>query len=89
MGSLYIPNQRVDTVDMGTSPVNNPSNLMLEIDGVVYGSGYLNKTSVYQRQIYPVYDAGTNKIYLKIINYAISGQCPSLTISNIKVLVID
>jgi hypothetical protein len=85
---MYVPNIRVDTIDMGTSPVTNPSNLMLVINGTVYGSGYLDNPGTYQRQIFPVYDAGANKIYLKIINMAMSAQCPAATITNIEVLAI-
>jgi hypothetical protein len=88
MGSMYVPNIRVDTIDMGASPVSNPSNLMLVINGVVYGSGYLDNPGSYQRQIFPVYDAGNNKILLKIINMAMGGNCPQLVINNIEVLAI-
>jgi hypothetical protein len=88
MGSMYLPNIRVDTIDMGESPVANPENLMLEIDGVVYGSGYLESPGTYQRQIFPVYDAGNQHIYVKIINTATGASCPATSLSNIRVLII-
>lgn len=88
MGSMYVPSIRVDTIDMGTSPISNPENLLLSIDGVVYGNGYVNSPGTYQRQIFPTYDTATNKIYIKVINIASTASCPSLVLNNIEVLVI-
>ena len=62
--------------------------LKLEIDGVVYGSGYLESPGTYERQIFPVYDAGNQHIYVKIINTATGASCPATSLSNIRVLII-
>lgn len=88
MGSLNIPQVRVDTFDMGVSPVSNPNNLMLEINGTLYSAGFVYDNGTYQRQIFPTYNSSNNRIYLKVINLATSGTASAATYYNVKVLII-
>jgi hypothetical protein len=88
MGSLAVPTVRIDTINAGVSPVTNPSNLLLELGGVLYNEGYFYNNDIYQRQIFPTYDASNNNIYLKVITVAFTGNVEATSFTNVKVHVI-
>jgi len=73
---------------MGVSPIENPTSLILKVNGVLYGDAYNYVTSNYTRRIFPVYEAGTNSIYLKSIDYAYGSDMPTTTLTDIEVLVV-
>lgn len=87
MPSIDTPQIQVESVNVGTTAVSNPT-FILEIGGVLYGDQYTSSTSSYSRTVFPTYTSSNNRVKLTCISIAITATCPALTLSNVKVHVI-
>lgn len=88
MPSASIPTLQTNTVLIGTSPISNPTSLLLKIGGVIYGDAYDLVNTNYTRRIFPTYNATNGNIYITSIDIAHGTNMPTTTLSNVEVLVI-
>lgn len=88
MPSASLPTLQVDKIIIGPSPVDNPSLLVLSVDGVNYGQSYDIEETGYQRRIFPAYNADSGIIELVSIGIAHGVDMPTTTLNNVSVQVI-
>ena len=88
MATIYVPELQVESVNVGTTSVSNPSLFVLEIGGVLYGDQYTDSTATYSRTVFCTFDSASSMVKLTCISVAIRATCPALSLSNVKVYII-
>jgi hypothetical protein len=86
--SAQIPTLKVQQVLIGSSPIANPTSLLLKIGGVIYGDAYDYVNVNFTRRIFPTYNASNNNIYITSIDMAHGSNMPNIYLNNVEVLVI-
>lgn len=89
MPSVTVPRMDIHYANIGTSPVVNPSALLLVIDGVNYSSSKSIDTGTYQRYFFPVYNTATNYIQVACLTVTYAGDAPAESFNNIEVYTLD
>lgn len=89
MPTVFLPTLVVESVDVGPTTVQNPSNLILEIGSTIYGDQFVGLSDAnINRQIFPIYEQSTGKVKLTCVTLAHSTDAPPATVSNVKVYVV-
>lgn len=86
MGSIAVPDSRVQTFYVGSTTVTDPL-LMLSIDGVVYPNGYRIEYSGGYRNIFPSITSN-GSIYVESQCIAYGADVPAIDLYSVEVIVI-
>lgn len=85
MGSALTPNQVLTSTVVGTSTAVNPT-LLLKVNGLIYANGYrIDYVGAYQN-FFPAKEGNNILVYCQSV--AASADTPTVTLTNIEVLVI-